>query len=250
MVIYTVSFAVVAATLAVLSSVAYADDFTNAYNEIEKAKANINYHSFCKEIAGGGEEKLACRIKDVPDIGFLVCKGLEPESGLPCLEVIEKEVENLVTLMQEDINTVDLSPFPKHRNITGEKCGEEESSECSGFLEKWVSNDIGEFQHIRDRIVAKKLDQLIREVTNYTTGDLKSTARDLDEIRKYMRKGDDFQQVCDLQGFFLKKGGFKVSDVPEIEKNIGLTGRCFDGEATTEEVLKALQQMVDAFERA
>ena len=61
MVIYTVSFAVVAATLAVLSSVAYADDFTNAYNEIEKEKANINYHSFCKEIAGGGEEKLACR---------------------------------------------------------------------------------------------------------------------------------------------------------------------------------------------
>ena len=46
--------------------------------------------------------------------------------------------------------------------------------------------------------------------------DRKSTARDLDEIRKYMRKGDDFQQVCDLQGFFLKKEGFKVSDVPEI----------------------------------
>ena len=109
MVIHTVSFAVVATTLAVFSSVAYADDFTNAYNKIEKAKPNINYNSFCKEIAGGGEEKLACRIKDVPDIGFLVCKGLEPESGVPCLDLIEKEVENLVTLMQEDINTVDLS---------------------------------------------------------------------------------------------------------------------------------------------
>ena len=250
MVIYTVSFAVVAATLAVLSSVAYADDFTNAYNKIEKAKPNINYNSFCKEIAGGGEEKLACRINGITSIGFLVCKKMKPDGVASCLEVIENEVRNLITIMREGIDTVDLSPKPNQHIITGVKCGEEESSECSGFLEKWVSNDIGEFQHIRDRIVAKKLDQLIREVTNYTTGDLKSTARDLDEIRKYMRKGDDFQQVCDLQGFFLKKGGFKVSDVPEIKKNIGLTGRCFDGEPTTEEVLNALRQMIDAFERA
>ena len=248
MVIYTVSFAVVAATLAVLSSVAYADDFTNAYNKIEKAKPNINYTSFCEEIAKGGEEKLACRIKDVPDIGFLVCKRLEPESGVPCLEVIGKEVETLVTLTQEDINTVDLSPFLKHRNITGVKCGEEESSECSGFLEKWVFNDIGEFQHIRNSIDENKVGQLIAEVITYTTGDLKSTARDLVKIRDYMLKGKYFQ-VCDLQGFFLKKGGFKVNDVPSIEQ-IGLKESCFDGEPTTEEVLNALRQMIEAFEGA
>ena len=74
MVIYTVSFAVVAATLAVFSSVVYADDFTNAYNKIEKAKTSINYNSFCKEIAEGGEEKLACRIKGITSIGFLFVK--------------------------------------------------------------------------------------------------------------------------------------------------------------------------------
>ena len=71
---YKVCFAVVAATLAVFSFVAYADDFANAYNKIEKAKPNINYNSFCKEIAGGGEEKLACRINGITSIGFLVCK--------------------------------------------------------------------------------------------------------------------------------------------------------------------------------
>ena len=245
---YKVCFAVVVATLAVFSSVAYADDFANAYNKIEKAKPNINYNSFCKEIAGGGEEKLACRINGITSIGFLVCKKVKPDGVASCLEVIENEVRNLVTIMQAGINTVDLSPNPNKRIITGVKCGEEKSFECSGFLEKWVSRDIGEFQHIRDSIVANKVGQLIAEVITYTTGDLKSTARDLVKIREYMLKGKYFQ-VCDLQGFFLKKGGFKVNDVPSIEQ-IGLKERCFDGEPTTEEVLDALQQMVDAFKRA
>lgn len=248
MVIYTVSFALVAATLAVFSSVAYADDFTKAYKKIEKAKleTNLNYNSFCKEIAEGGEEKLACRIKGITSTGFLVCKRMNPDG--PCLEVIENEVRNLVTIMREGINTVDLSPKPNQRIITGVKCGEENSFECSGFLEKWVSRDIGEFQHIRDSIVAKKVGQLIAEVITYTTGDLKSTARDLVKIRDYMLKGKYFQ-VCDLQGFFLKKGGFKVNDVPAI-KQTGFNETCFDGEPTTEEVLEALDRMIDAFKTA
>ena len=247
---YKVCFTLVAIILTVFSSVANGDEFAKAYTKIEKAKPNINYKSFCQQIAEGGEEKLACRIKDLPDIGFLVCKRLEPELGVPCLEVIENEVRNLVTIMKAGINTVDLSPNPKHRIITGVKCGEEKSFECSGFLEKWVSRDVGEFQHIRDSIVANNVGQLIADVITYTTGDLKGTARDLVKIRDYMLqlKGKYFQ-ICDLQGFFLKKGGFEVNDVPEI-KQIGLKERCFDGEPTTEEVLKALEQMVDAFKRA
>ena len=242
---YKVCFALVATTLAVFSSVAYADDFTNAYNKIERAKHNINYNSFCKEIARGGEEKLGCRIDGITSIGFLVCKKMKPDGVTPCLEVIENEVRNLVTIMQAGINTVDLSPKPNQRIITGVKCGEEKSGQCSGFLEKWVSRDIGEFQHIRDSIVANKVGQLIADVITYTTGDLKSTARDLVKIRDYMLQGKYFQ-VCDLQGFFLKKGGFKVNDVPAI-KQIGLNETCFDGEPTTEEVLKALDWMIDAF---
>ena len=90
--------------------------------------------------------------------------------------------------------------------------------------------------------------QLIAEVITYTTCDLKSTARDLVKIRNYMIKGKYFQ-VCDLQGFFLRKGGFKVNDVPAI-KQIGFKERCFDGEPTTEEVLEALDRMIDAFKTA
>ena len=45
----------------------------------------------------GGEEKLACLIKGLPDVGFLVSKELEPELGVPCLEVTENEVRNLDT---------------------------------------------------------------------------------------------------------------------------------------------------------
>ena len=182
-------------------------------------------------------------------IGFLVCKKTKPDGVTPCLEVIENEVRNLVTIMREGINTVDLSPKPNQRIITGAKCGEEKSGECSGFLEKWVSRDIGEFQHIRDSIVANKVGQLIAKVITYTTGDLKSTARDLVKIRNYMIKGKYFQ-ICDLQGFFLKKGDFKVNDVPVIKQLIGFNETCFDGEPTTEEVLEALDRMIDAFKTA
>ena len=73
------------------------NEFAKAYTKIEKAKPNVYYKRFCKQIAEGGEEKLACRIKDVPDIRFLVCKRLEPELGVPCVEVIENEVRNLDT---------------------------------------------------------------------------------------------------------------------------------------------------------
>ena len=52
------------------------NEFAKAYTKIEKAKPNVYYKRFCEQIAEGGEEKLACRIKDVPDIRFLVCKRL------------------------------------------------------------------------------------------------------------------------------------------------------------------------------
>ena len=95
--IHKVCFTLVAVTLTVFSSVANGDEFAKAYTKIEKAKPNIYYKSFFKQIAGGREEKLACRIIDLPEIVFLVCKRLEPELGVPCLELIENEVRNLDT---------------------------------------------------------------------------------------------------------------------------------------------------------
>ena len=79
-------------TLTVFSPVASGDEFAKAYKKIEKAKPNIYYNTFCKQIAEGREEKLACRNIE---IGFLICKRLKPELGVPCLELIENELRNL-----------------------------------------------------------------------------------------------------------------------------------------------------------
>ena len=94
-----VCFTLVAITFTVFSPVANGDEFAKVYTKIEKANTQhlLLIKSFCKQIAEGGEEKLACLIEDLPDIGFLVSKRLEPELGVPCLEVSENEVRNLDT---------------------------------------------------------------------------------------------------------------------------------------------------------
>lgn len=42
-------------------------------------------------------------------------------------------------------------------------------------------------------------------------------------------------------------GGFLVNDVPDILTGVGLDGVCWDGEPTTKQVLKALDDMISAF---
>ena len=109
-----------------------------------------------------------------------------------------------------------LSPNPKQRIIKDVKCGEEKRFECNGFLEEWVTHVTGEFQNIRNSIVEGR-GELIAYVITYTDDNLKNTARDLVKIKDYKLKGKCFQ-VCDLHGFFLKKGGFQVNDVPAIKQ--------------------------------
>ena len=112
-----------------------------------------------------------------------------------------------------------LSPNAKQRIIKDVKCGEEKRFECNGFLEEWVTHVTGEFQQIRNSIVEGRGDvsQLIADVITYTDDNLKNTACDLVKIKDYKLKGKYFQ-VCDPHGFFLKKGGFKVNDVPAIKQ--------------------------------
>ena len=59
--IYKVCFTLVPITLTVFSPVASGDEFAKACKKIEKAKPNIYNNTFCKQIAEGREEKLACR---------------------------------------------------------------------------------------------------------------------------------------------------------------------------------------------
>lgn len=221
-----------------------ADDFQNARVAIDNAKPNINYTAFC-ETVNEGEDKIACRIRSVMTVGFLVCKQPQLEEE-ECSQVINTELTNLVQLATAGVHTVTVS----QPQIDDVMCGDPEanSTNCSGFLEEWVVN--GQFQQIRDHIVSGTVEDLINQVKEFTneTG-WQTTANDLTTIESYMRNNpneNQYRQICDLQGFFLQSGGFLVSDVPVIDMTIGINGMCYPGEPTTEQVLTALEQMINA----
>ena len=244
------------AAIAVSTSVLACTQFQEARDEIDRVKPYINYQEFCVQPTPGGKDKIACRIKNVKSVGFLVCKDanvIDEDTGesTPCIEVIATELGNLLTITNAGINTVEVNA----PQIDGVMCGRQGSTsiECSGFLEEWISQDEGMFVQVRDRIVGgpSALSQLIAQISK-DTKDLKKTATDLKTIRSYMHMADGtYRQICDLQGFFLKDGGFKVSDVPYIAKNLGLDEPCWTGtgEPTTKQVLDALTKMIDAFEK-
>lgn len=239
-------FALVALMLPTFATMAIADDFADARAKIDQAKPNIDYNTFCAEM-NSGEDKIACRIKDVPTVGFLVCK--EPELGIKnCSTVIEEEATNIEKVRNEgSINTVTIS-LPQ---IDGVKCGNDSSINCSGFLEKWLTKDEAKFEQVRDHISDNTIEKLIADVKSFTSqAGLSTTAADLSKIKTYMNVNptmNKYRQICDLQGFFLAAGGFLVADVPDVLEETTIDGKCYEGEPTTEEVLNALDQMISAF---
>ena len=224
---------------------ASAQDFQKAREEIDKVKPNISYDTFCETPIPTGEDKIACRIKAVPSVGFLVCKKPEYE-GETCEEIIEKELQSILKVGEGNVTTVKVSP----PLISHVKCGKDESLNCSGFLEEWVDSERGQFQQVRDHISNGTVKELIDKVKTFTKSGLPKTAEDLTNIMEYMKKNpseDEYRQICDLQGFFLATGGFLVGDIPSVNNNITLNGTCWDGEPTTKEVIVALDDMIKAF---
>ena len=221
-----------------------ADDFNTARQKINQAKPNIDYSSFCVE-RKAGEDKIACRIKDVSSVGFLVCKTPLLE-GVNCSEVIRTEVNNIETIIKGNVKTVKISPPP----IDGVRCGIDSRTNCSGFLEEWITTDKGRFEHVRDHIANETVPQLITKVKGYTpSGGLPNTAADLKNIKNYMTLdpvAKAYRQICDLQGFFLVNGGYLVADVPMI-KNTTADEGCWPGEPTAQQVLDALNEMITVF---
>ena len=208
------------------------------------ASAPIDYEWFCSELYEGGD-KIACRVNLQRSVGLLVCKSATI-NGVPCNTVINKEIENLSELTKAGVKTVFIHPYP----ITGLNCPGAADEVCSGMLEEWIDSSTGMFQHIRDAIVEGSIPTVIQEVKKYTRpGGLDQTALDLgSSLFNYMRAEETkYRQICDLQGFFLKDGGFKVMDVPAIVENMGLNDRCGDGEPTTKKVIDALAAMVTSF---
>lgn len=221
-------------------------NFQAARTAIQNAGPNINYNSFCS-IIGRGEDKIACRIASVPSVGFLVCqRAFFEEDGefFPCNGVVQNELTNLMLVAQGGVRTVRVDP----NRIDGVRCGDEDSTTCSGFLEEWVTN--AQFQQIRDHISNNTVLQLIAEVKAFVpSARWGAVAVDLTNIKTFMRLNpcnDMYRQICDLQGFFLQSGGFIVADVPSVEE-LGLDGVCFAGEPTTAQVLAALNTMIEAF---
>lgn len=239
-------FVLVALIFPIFATMALADSFADARQKIDQAKPNISYDTFCAEM-NSGEDKIACRVKDVPTVGFLVCK--EPELGVKnCSTIINEEVSNIEKVQREGgIKTVTISPPP----IDGVKCGSDSSIECSGFLEEWLAKDKAIFKQVRDHISNDTVEKLIADVKSYTSkAGLSTTAADLSKIKAYMKVDptrNEYRQICDLQGFFLAVGGFLVADVPDVLEDTTINGTCWDGEPTTEEVLDALDQMISAF---
>jgi hypothetical protein len=222
------------------------DNFDRAREEIKK-RSEIKYDTtFCVEVAKG-DDKIACRLKDVPSIGFLVCKTLSYEENsysYPCKDIIKTELDNLVKLRGENIKivTVDIHP------IENVKCGETEDETCSGFLERWIDTADGEFGHVRDHIAKNTVTELIQNVVQFTSKEgLQTTIDDLNKIVKFMQPSspDNYKQICDLQGFFLKIGGFLINDTPEINENIAKDGVCWPDEPTTEQVLQGLNNIIN-----
>ena len=223
------------------------DDFDRARHEIT-SRSEIHYNSaFCNEVATG-EDKIACRLKDVPSIGFLVCKKSLYEEYETCENVIKTELDNLLKLHGENINvvTVDMKP------IDNVKCGETNEKTCSGFLEAWIDKKDGEFGHVRDHIAENTVPRLIEKVLKFTsTEGLQTTITDLRKIVQFMQPSpSSYKQICDLQGFFLKKGGFLINDTPVIDEKITKDGQCWPGEPTTEKVLQALNEMINELNKS
>ena len=104
-------FTLVTFILHTFAAMALADDFADARAKIDQVKPDIDYNTFCAEM-NSGEDKIACRVKDAPTVGFLVCK--KPKLGEKnCSTVINEEVSNIEKVKNEGgIKTVTIS-LPK-----------------------------------------------------------------------------------------------------------------------------------------
>ena len=243
--VYKPRFAIVAL---LLSAFAIMETTQQTSAEFDAARQkiyheHINYKKFCSE-KPQGEEKIACRIKDIPSVGFLVCK-----SPIDCDEDINTEVNNIRTLKKSKVKTVNVPD--KYAIIHDVQCANDRSSKCSGFLEGWIDKKEGQFQHIRDHISDGTVPRMIVEVKKITKRPqlLKKHAEDLRNIKKFMKPGPGQPKyhICDLQGFFLVKGGFLVGDAPQIAET-SKTKNCYDSDPSTEKILSGLDTMIRAFQ--
>ncbi|MFA6051411.1 MAG: hypothetical protein WC762_02360 [Methylobacter sp.] len=222
------------------SNIAVADDFDRALAKIDEIKPNIDYNSFCSETPGG-EDKIACRIKAVSTIGLLVCKKSD-YAGVSCKDVITTEINNLTKVQQSGLKTVDF----KKSVIDPLKCVEEpKKKDCAGYLVRWVEQ--AKFVNLDDTISAGEVAVLANDLVKYIPAkNLPATRSSIEKIISFMApERGKYSRICDLQGFFLKDGGFLVNDVPGLDINVTVKPDCGGVPAPTyDAVLEGLQNLV------
>ncbi|XP_028415434.1 uncharacterized protein LOC114538456 [Dendronephthya gigantea] len=219
-------------------------DFRRAFKIVENAAkqpGNIDYNTFCSK-RGRGTFKFSCRMKEMPDIGLLVC--LEADF---CEYIIQRELLTLSILTQEGLKVLRFYP----KIISGLRCGKKGSKNvsCMGFLEEWMSHEKAKEKSLRKVILAEKTQDLVTWLMNYQKNCSARflTAWHLEKIRQFTDpKTGVYSRICDLQGYFMKDGGFTIADPDDIIKNQPLNYTCYSDEyPTTLMVIKSLKKIVD-----
>ena len=113
---------------------------------------------------------------------------------------------------------------------------------------QWIRDDVGAEKLLRSAIYKDTIPELLTWLKNETSKVAQLvTANDLDNILTFTDPGiGQFTRICDLQGFFLKAGGFAIADPDGIVKDESLNYSCYDKYTypTTGRVIDALREMV------
>lgn len=227
--------------LCVASASSYADDFSQAASKINSIKPDISYPSFCASMPSG-EDKVACQIKSITTIGLLVCKKAAYSEDKSCHTLIQEEIKNLSDVKKAGLATVDFRPGI----LEPLNCAEDKAKTCAGYLVSWVSS--GTFINIDDAIHDNKVEELAQDIRSYSTSPsaLAKTRSDLKKIAEFMTPSSaKFSRICDLQGFYLRGGGFLINDVPDLQLSQSSRPACWDEMPTWQQAYDGITKLVD-----
>jgi hypothetical protein len=220
------------------SAAAAAPEFSKARTKINSIKPDISYSSFCSERPSGGD-KVACRIASIPSVGFLVCKNADVD-GVSCEDAVKIELASLAKTKKQGLKVIDFSA-PELGEV---QCAEERSQDCYGYLVGWVAD--GTFTNIDHAITEHKVAELAEDIVRTTTPrGLATTKKNIKAIATFMTAGSKYSRICDLQGFYLRPGGFLIADVPQIEIKQTTKPDCGPNYPTFDEEYKGILDLVE-----
>jgi hypothetical protein len=113
---------------------------------------------------------------------------------------------------------------------------------------KWVPGDQGMMQSIRSYIKSNTISTLVDKVREFQPQQQarSKTGDDLQKILNFMKlSGNVYNRICDLQGFFMKTGGFLIADPDGVKYKTSPTDTCSDPGTypTTQKVIDGLTEL-------